>query len=345
MSRRERTKETLERIAELAETALRRHSDNDVTEQDDDDGEPVITCTPRVLPRRLQRDGAELARSINPANAPMVGATEGAFGDVPLDPQRIAVLTSKYWGPAVRRLTVSFMEPTTTALRDKILNHMNAWATRCGISFVSTQGTGQVRISRGGGGYWSYVGTDILLIPKDQPTMNLQEFSLDTSDREYRRVVRHETGHTLGAPHEHMRRALVARIDRDKAYDYFWRTQRWDRRTVDAQVLTPLNEASIMATPADQDSIMCYQLPGSITKNGKPIRGGLDINETDYAFVAKLYPKSGRDQVAQSYEQRRVAQAVNDLTPPQATPDADHDWDRSDDITLDDALHEAEAAV
>jgi hypothetical protein len=36
---------------------------------------------------------------------------------------------------------------------------------------------------------------------------------------------------------------------------------------------------------------MCYQIPGSITKNGQPILGGLDIDPTDYAFAAKLYPK------------------------------------------------------
>ena len=60
---------------------------------------------------------------------------------------------------------------------------------------------------------------------------------------------------------------------------------------MDAQVLTPLNEASLLGTPADQTSIMCYQLPGLITKNEQPILGGTDINPTDYAFVGKIYPR------------------------------------------------------
>ena len=124
------------------------------------------------------------------------------------------------------------------------------------------------------------------------PTMNLEAFTMNTSDREFRRVVRHEAGHTLGFPHEHMRRALVAKIDKNKAYDYFRRTQGWDKQTVDQQVLTPLSETSIMGTPEDQDSIMCYQLPGDITRDGKPIRGGLDINPTDASYAAKIYPKS-----------------------------------------------------
>jgi hypothetical protein len=60
---------------------------------------------------------------------------------------------------------------------------------------------------------------------------------------------------------------------------------------VQEQVLTPLDERSLLATPADQTSIMCYQLPGSITKDGKPIVGGTDINQTDAEFAAKIYPR------------------------------------------------------
>jgi len=57
-------------------------------------------------------------------------------------------------------------------------------------------------------------------------------------------------------------------------------------------VLTPLAEASIMGTrESDPTSIMCYQIPGEITKDGKPIPGGRDINSTDFAFAASIYPK------------------------------------------------------
>lgn len=108
-------------------------------------------------------------------------------------------------------------------------------------------------------------------------------------------MVRHEAGHTLGFPHEHMRKDLVARIDREKAYEYFRRTQGWSRTQTDQQVLTPLDERTLMGTPADQTSIMCYRLPGSITRNGQPILGGKDINQTDYDFVGQIYPKSGQE--------------------------------------------------
>jgi hypothetical protein len=43
---------------------------------------------------------------------------------------------------------------------------------------------------------------------------------------------------------------------------------------------------------------MCYQIPGTITKDGMPILGGLDIDEQDYAFAASIYPKSVIGQTA-----------------------------------------------
>jgi hypothetical protein len=105
------------------------------------------------------------------------------------------------------------------------------------------------------------------------------------------RVVCHEAGHTLGFPHEHMRKAFVQRIDPAKAYAYFRRTDGWSKADVDQQVLTPLNDATLIGTQPDQTSIMCYQLPGSITKDGRPILGGTKINPTDHAFAAQMYPK------------------------------------------------------
>jgi hypothetical protein len=80
---------------------------------------------------------------------------------------------------------------------------------------------GTVRISLAGQGYWSYLGTDILSIPRNRPTMNLQGFNINTPDSEFRRVVRHETGHTLGFPHEQLRKEIINRIDRQKAYAWF----------------------------------------------------------------------------------------------------------------------------
>ena len=121
--------------------------------------------------------------------------------------------------------------------------------------------------------------------------MNLEAFSMDTPESEFHRVVRHETGHTLGFPHEHMRQALVEKIDPQKAIDFFKRTQGWSEEEVRAQVLTPIEESTLRGTSVDAKSIMCYQLPGEITLDGKPIIGGIDINTMDFGFAAMIYPK------------------------------------------------------
>ncbi|MGY1671464.1 M12 family metallopeptidase [Geodermatophilus sp. SYSU D00710] len=281
-----RYREALRNIARIAGQAAEGHT----TSPDSADGFDIgAGCHVMPLPPRLHVKAAEVAAAENPVNAPLQELL--VVGEGVLTPQRLTFFTTKYWGPKPKALTVSFMETTAADLRARIVSHLNAWAQYGGISFVETSGTGDVRISRGPGGYWSYLGTDIKLIPQNRPTMNLQGFSMSTEEKEYRRVVRHEAGHTLGFPHEHMRQALVERIDRQKAYDYFWRTQGWSKEMVDQQVLTPLDPSKIMGTEPDQDSIMCYRLPGEITKDGQPIRGGADINTMDGNAVAIIYPK------------------------------------------------------
>jgi hypothetical protein len=311
----------LSKIAQTAQEAVgHRHGCGHSHDGGGQGPNETPSCTIKMLPERLRVEAAHTAVRRNPANGIGFASITGAAKALGIEPQRIAVMVQKYWGPQQRQLTVSFMEQPADNLRRRILSHMNAWSSRCGISFIDTQGVGQVRISLQGSGYWSYLGTDILHIPQDRPTMNLQDFSMSTPESEYHRVVRHETGHTLGFPHEHMRQELVARIDPQKAYAYFLRTQGWDKTTVDEQVLTPLDQSSIMGTPPDQTSIMCYQLPGEITKDARPITGGLDINQTDYGFAARIYPKPGAsNQQADAYQ------------PVSAEPD---DWNQSEDVDM-----------
>ena len=309
MSELEKLHKALARIAKVASAAGNGGEDGEEGDNAGEVPEPAVAktplvCTPKSLPRRLLVKAATTAVRINPVNAPVFGPLAAVAADFQVaEPLRIAVITSKYWGPTPRRLTVSFMESTPANLRDRIVKHMNAWNRTACISFAQTQATGDVRISRGAGGYWSYLGTDILHIPKNRQTMNLEAFTMNTPESEYKRVVRHETGHTLGFPHEHMRKDLVARIDPEKAYAWFLETQGWDKQTVDQQVLTPLDEKSLMGTPADQTSIMCYQLPASITLNEEPILGGLDINQTDSAFAGKIYPQLGPTSAARAGEE------------------------------------------
>jgi hypothetical protein len=258
---------------------------------------PMITCTPKSLPASALRRAADTAVRVNPANATVHRQVARTPSGRRGGPRRLAILVARRWPASGVRLSVKFMDNPPRDLRKRILLHMNAWGKTANVVFTETNGAGKVRLARldspeDMAGYWSWIGTEILEIPEHEPTLNLEGFTMNTPDREFYRVVRHEAGHTLGFEHEHMRGALVKKIDRAKAIAFYDVNQGWTPQEVDAQVLTPLNGRSIMGTrESDPHSIMCYQIPGSITRDGKPIPGGRDINQKDFTFAAAMYPK------------------------------------------------------
>jgi hypothetical protein len=254
----------------------------------------VHVCAPRFLPKDRLVQADEIAFRLRPDNRPP-GAHLGPAGGG--EGERLVVDRRVYWGKEGVKLTVGFLDNPSKALRERILAHMNAWNARgANIEFVESSVDPQVRIARSDdppdmAGYWSYLGTDILTIDPSEPTMNLEGFTMRTPDAEFHRVVRHETGHTLGFPHEHLRKTLVDKLDREKTIAYFKRTQGWTKREVEDQVLTPLESRSIRGSArSDAHSIMCYDAPGEITKDGEPIAGGTDIDDLDYEIVELLYP-------------------------------------------------------
>jgi len=246
-----------------------------------------------MLPRDKWVSAATKAISVNPLNHAPVQRLSLVIPGFKAKPEHLAVLVTKFWKVGGVQLTVGFLDNPETALRSRIISHMNAWNKTANVKFTESKDAPDVRIARtAGDGYWSFLGTDILTIEPDQPTMNLDSFTMNTLESEFHRVVRHETGHTMGFPHEHMRRKLVEKIDSPKAIRFFEETQGWDKETVIQQVLTPIEESQLLATPrADENSIMCYQIPGSITKDGQPILGGSDIDPLDFEFAAQIYPQ------------------------------------------------------
>jgi peptidyl-tRNA hydrolase len=251
----------------------------------------VIACSLKMLPEDQWIPASETAIRINPGNKAHLHQFRQALGDTVIQPAHLALLTAKRWPSTGVSLTVSFLEAIDPALATRLLSHMNSWSQYCNAKFTQVTSNGQVRISLVGSGYWSYLGTDILHIAAGQATMNLQGFSMSTPESEYHRVVRHETGHTLGFPHEHTRSEIVNRIDPAKAKAYFLANDGWDANMVTAQVLTPLNDSALIETAhADPNSIMCYWLPASIMKDNIAVAGGTDIDAQDQQFAAQVYP-------------------------------------------------------
>ncbi|KAK5053314.1 hypothetical protein LTR84_002288 [Exophiala bonariae] len=259
------------------------------------DAEPgeIKSCTIKTLPSDKWVSAAARAVEHNPANAPMVQMLHQEVAGGILSPSHLTLLTGKYWGSAGVRLTVSFLDGPPADLRARIVSHMNAWRVYANVEFVEEASGGQVRVARKvDDGHWSYLGTDILSVPNSEPTMNLDSFTMDTQDSEIYRVVRHETDHTLGFPHEHTASGILSRINREKAITYFMATAKWTGEMVIQQVLTPQDNSALIATAApDPLSIMCYFLPASIMEDHIAVRGGSDINVTDRKFASSVYPK------------------------------------------------------
>lgn len=250
----------------------------------------VPVCTPKSLPEHKLLDAAAAAVAINPSNRPFTHWLLNASPRVVLQPQHIAVLTTRMWPPG-QRFGVAFLDNPGSELANRILSYMNKWADFCNVGFaISSRANSLIRVARTPGqGYWSYLGTDLTQIPNDQQTMNLDSWTLGMPATEWDRVICHETGHSLGCPHEHLRREIVAMIDEALAIQYFWQTQGWNADMVRSQVLTPLDQSTIMGTASPEvDSIMCYQLVGDIMKNRRPILGGSVITPDDGAFMAKI---------------------------------------------------------
>jgi hypothetical protein len=253
----------------------------------------VKSCSIKLLPRELWIKAAAKAVEVNRINAPATQQLRQMAPGAVIPPEHIAALTTKYWKAGKVRLTVGFLDSPPTDLRKRILSHMNAWGKYGDIKFVLSNVNPQVRIARvAGDGYWSYLGVDILSIKASEPTLNLDSFTMQTVDSEFYRVVRHETGHTLGFPHEHMRKEIVSRIDPDKAKAYFKKSDNWSPEEVVQQVLTPLDQSALIATAKPDDkSIMCYWLPAEIMKDGKAVPGGTNIDKLDGQFAKSLYNK------------------------------------------------------
>jgi hypothetical protein len=249
---------------------------------------PAMICTPVALLPEQQWDAAAMATRINPSNAPAMALA----GDVPiLDPQQIAAYTGRRW-TAGTTITVGWLDNPDAATRNLMFSHMKVWSEFANIKIVESSVDPMVRVARSPGlGYWSYIGTDILGIPRGQATMNLAGFTSRTSDAEYRRVVRHEFGHTLGCPHEQQRASIIRRLVPAACYRRFGAPPNsWSRAMVNQNILTPIDESQLVGSDPEEQSIMCYQFDGDLTIDGKPIIGGTDLTNRDKVAIAKIYP-------------------------------------------------------
>ena len=251
----------------------------------------IRACIDRSIPDDLLLEAMHHAIEENPNNAPAISLRLLPQGVMPDVPQVfLAAITGKLWKPG-RTLHVRFLDGDPR-VQERVPPFAHVWSQFANIRFVfDDDPNAEIRISFQDQGSWSYIGTDALVIPKSQPTMNFGWLTRSTPNDEYSRVVTHEFGHAIGCIHEHQNPATDIPWDKEAVYDYYQGPPNfWTREQVDINLFTRYSADITQFSEFDPQSIMLYPIPNEFTIGDFEVGWNKVLSETDKRFVAALYP-------------------------------------------------------
>lgn len=223
-------------------------------------------CFDRTLPGELNR--------------PLVGR----IMEIAIGKTRAAFQIAKLW-PNGTELHVRFINGSSTQ-QNIVKEFAPQWASFANLKLIFDNATNsQIRITfNDNDGAWSYIGTDCLSIPRDQPTLNL--------GWQDEGVVLHEFGHALGMIHEHQnprnnqiqwnKPAVSAALSGPPNF--------WDPDTIQHNMFDKYAVSQINGSDFDSKSVMLYSFPASWTLNGFHSDPNEKLSEVDKTFARRVYP-------------------------------------------------------
>jgi hypothetical protein len=258
----------------------------------DPDLSAVNMCIDAILPAEKQAEAAQAAIAENPANVPVVHYRPGlGVGDVPVD--ELALLVAKQWQNG-RTLRVRFLDGDPV-VQQRLQPFAHEWSKHANVTFdFGDDPDAEIRISfKDRGRSWSNLGTDALVIPKNEPTMNYGWLTPNGPDLEYSRVVVHEFGHALGCIHEHQNPGAAIPWDKPAVYRYYaGPPNRWTKAMVDHNLFRRYSVEQTNSSEFDPASIMLYAISNDLTIGDWEVGWNSVLSQGDKTFIGSVYPKA-----------------------------------------------------
>ncbi len=229
-------------------------------------------------------------------------------------------------------LNVKFMAGGSKALRAKVMQYAKEWEKFANITFnfqPDNAAATDLRIKLGKGyGHNSAVGTESRFRKQNEQTINFDTLFFADADyyiaslkkkginppynltqlitemradpdhwneKELKRVVMHEFGHSLGLLHEQSYPGAVNWKKTDSVYSYYRETQGWDKAKVDFNVFEMSNQFYTNGTVYDPKSIMHYSIASWQTTDGYNLKDNYELSGGDKKIIGAFYPKNKKE--------------------------------------------------
>ncbi|MFY0730299.1 hypothetical protein J1D76_16240 [Pseudomonas sp. NFX15] len=211
--------------------------------------------------------------------------------------KRAVLKHTNFWAPG-RTLRIAFLSGDQ-AFKDAVKAAARHWLPHISVTFNFVEGEqGDIRIASEPGVYFSYIGTNALLVEEGptmalSPDLNMPQF--------FAANVMHEFGHALGAEHEHLhpqanipwnKQAVYAAHDVDEDAE----EGDYARSVVDNRYFNRLDASEVNYSPYDPLSIMHYRVRQDWTEGDFKIDLNLVLSEQDKAFMTQVYPPIPQNQ-------------------------------------------------